>query len=97
MRENLPNGETGKQIASETVSRTLQGFVKCVAEEIAVENHRSTPAHGKRAKSRQASKNTEEAAVTPKTTSKKGRKKRVSFGVVETNGKSCNITEIIAL
>ena len=101
MKEHVPNSEKGKQLACDTVAETLQGFVKGVGEDMEDKNSLWTPAStrheaagsstGKKTPStRRASLSNVDlsTAVTPKTTSKKARRKRVSFGGVDTTGKT---------
>lgn len=79
MREHLPNKEMGKQIAHEQVTQALVGFLKYNSEEICSKEQRRGATASKSSR-----KSTADVATTPKTTAKKGRKKRVSFGVMET-------------
>jgi len=94
MKEHLPNGELGKQLACEMVSETLQGFVQVVGKEMENANSIWTPSSLRPGNSttkkltRSSLSDSQHEAVTPKTASKKGRRKRVSFGGVDTQGKT---------
>lgn len=92
MREALPNGEAGKQLACELVAETVQGFVKDVAEDMADKNSFWTPASIPQSTTRKAAREKRasismdrsiDSITTPKSKPKKGRKKRVSFGGVD--------------
>lgn len=85
MREHLPNGEAGKQIACQAVSKALEAFVKCIAEEIAKDTNLPSPGYSTGPKVGQILSSADHT-TTPKA-SKTGRKKRVSFGL-ETTGKT---------
>ena len=90
MKVDVPNGEAGKQIVCEMVADTIQGFVKEVTEDMSSSTSAWTPAStaGRRLDNcRRASlpaSDLDTSSVAPKTTSKKGRKKRVSFGGIDT-------------
>jgi len=96
MREHLPNGQVGRQIAYDIAVETLRGIVQAVGEEVEEKDSPWTPANSNSSRAKRSSSKIRRSSLpgsglaspAPKPTSRKGRKKRVSFCGIDTGGRT---------
>jgi condensin-2 complex subunit D3 len=96
MREHLPNGTAGQQCACEVATETLRGFIKGLAVDMGKQRGKANNLEQSAARlsmtpstiRSQRHKARFDAPTTPVTTNRNGRKKRVSFGALDTARKT---------